>query len=283
MTVQKDSIPYSGNNRALLGIRLLLAQWTGSYHSGYRHIGNIISPDLEQGIERYKHYSSPIGQDKLDWIVPIKAEPIFKFTTDELSNKNLQYFLNAGAPTAVAANPTATYGPETIICGKTGDIHGLTEGNLTDAQRTALKVYDVTGTALLVADTDYSVITLIGETSIQMLVDTYAGHLLRIGTGSTAAVAYGFVQKAGQWFTPLTAQNVYVAAKIQFFPVQGKGLEWRIRNATITNGSKLNADKKAASSLDFELNLLDDTVLNPTEPFGRMWDLGYDDAGTPTI
>ena len=283
MAVQTDSIPYSANNRALWGIRLLLAQVLGTKTSGYRHIGNIISPDLEQGIERYKHYSSPIGQDKLDWIVPIKAEPVFKFTTDEVSNKNLQMFMNATAPIAVAANAAATYGPDLFIAGLTGDVHGLTEGNMTDAQRAALKVYNVTTSALLVAGTDYNVINLIGETSIQMLVDTYAGNVLSIGTGSTANAAYNFVQKQAQVFAPLTNQNIYVMAKIQFFPVQGKALEWRIRNALITNGSKMNADKKAASSLDFELSLLDDSVLNPTQPFGTLVDYGYDDTGVPTL
>lgn len=279
-----DHKPFDTKTGSIGGIRLLLRDTPDSGNGkGFKYVGNIHSPTFAAETEAYEHFSAASGANVKDWEVPVKSGYGFGFTADELLADNMRRFLLALAPTDVAADAVATYGPELFLAGKTGELHGLEFGRQTLAQRGDLKVYNVTDAALLVLDTDYEIITQFGLTFIRMLVDTHAGDVIRAGEGATASTAYHYNKLQHKLIAPMTSLKLNCAAIIQFAAKKGINAEWRIPKALIKPDGEFDWNPEQASSLKFALEALDDSVNNPSTPFGTVHYFGHDTAGAAII
>lgn len=282
MTQQLVQTPYSNKNYMMGGIRMLLKD-LATGHAGFQFVGNMHSPDMQPILEIYEHYQAASGAEAKDFESPSKTGYKIGYTADELLVKNLKRYLYGGAITEVAADASATAGPETFTAGLTGDLHGLEYGEQTSAQRTALAVYNVTDAADLVLDTDYSVVTIYGWTFIKMLVDTHAADEIRVGTGATASTAYEYDKKAHKLFAPLSNLSQDVAAIMLFPAKKGPNFWWRVDKAIIKPDGSLGLSAKEATSKKMVLEVLDNSAAEPSYPFGKFGFLGYDDAGAALL
>ena len=278
MSQQLTRTPFNKENLSQGGVRVLVKE----ANKGFRYVGFIREPNLEAILEWYQYYNAASGKEVLAYEAPTKIGYKIGFKADEWLKENMKRMFFSAEPTDVAADAVATAGPETIVAGKTGDLHGLEYGRQTADQRTAVAVYNVTDSALLTLDTDYAIVTQYGMTFVKLLVDTHAGDTLRIGEGATGATAYHYNKLAHKLIAPLTVLSLEVGALLQFPAIKGVNLEWRIWKASIKPNS-LAWQSKEASSMGFELEVLDDSVNHPTTPFGELYDYGYDDAGAALI
>ena len=278
MAQQLTRLPFDAANFTQGGVRVLIKE-SGK---GFRFVGHIREPNLEAMLEWYQHYNASAGKEALSYEAPTKTGYKAAFKADEMLSENLKRLFFAADPTDVAADAVATAAAETVTAGKTGALHGIDYGRQTVAQRAALAVYNVTDSALLVANTDYEVVTQYGLTFIKMLVDTHAGDTLRIGEGLTASSDYHYTKLAHKLIKPLTVLSLEVGALLQFPAIKGVNLEWRIWRASI-KPTGMSWNSKEASSLSFELEVIDDSANHPTSPFGEIYDYGYDDAGAAVI
>lgn len=278
MAQQLTRLPFAAANFTQGGVRVLLKE----LNKGLRFVGHIREPNLEPILEWYQHYNASAGKEALSYEAPTKTGYKAAFKADEMLSENLKRLFFAADPTDVAVDAVAAAGPETVVAGKTSALHGLDYGRQTIAQRGDLKVYNVTDAALLVADTDYAIVTQYGLTFVQMLVDTHAGDTLRFGEGATAGTAYHYTKLAHKLIKPLTVFSLEVGALLQFPAIKGINLEWRIWRASIKPTS-IAWNSKEASSLGFELEVIDDSANHSASPFGEIYDYGYDDAGAALI
>lgn len=275
--------PYSGQQELVTGFRILASEPAAGGKTGLRFIGNILSPSVESKADFAEVFNTATGFETLVRKIPVKYASTIKFGINDLFARNYErYFLGTDL-TAVAANPTATSGPDIVIAGKIGDQHGLMEGRLTDAQRTALKVYNVTGTALLVLNTDYKLVQIYGWTFVEMLVDTYAGNVLRLGTTADASVAYGFQLLAHYKINPITRAERTCQVILQAPSKSGGSWEYVLRKADLVPDGSFDLASKDASQMKFQLVALDDSAANPTEPYGYVRHYGPDDQGVSLI
>jgi hypothetical protein len=169
------------------------------------------------------------------------------------------------------------------MAGATEDLHGIDEGRQTSEQRAALAVYNITDSALLTVDVDYSVVTQHGLTFIKMLVDTHAGDTIRVGTGATASTDYNYTKLAHYAITPLTRYEREVRALIMAPSKTGGCWEWKIERAILGPDGELDLNAEQASSIKMALTLKDDSANNPSSPWGTLRHYGYDDAGATLI
>lgn len=278
MAQQLTRLPFAAANFTQGGVRVLIKE----LGKGFRFVGHIREPNLEPILEWYQHFNASAGKEALSYEAPTKTGYKAAFKADEMLSENLKRLFFAADPTDVAAAPTETAAAETVTAGKTGALHGIDNGRQTTLQRAAMAVYNVTDSALLVADTDYAVVTQYGLTFIKMLVDTHAGDTLRIGEGATAASDYHYNKLAHKLLKPLTVLSLEVGAILQFPAIKGINLEWRIWRASIKPTS-IAWNSKEASSLGFELEVIDDSANHSDSPFGEIYDYGYDDTGAAVI
>lgn len=271
MTAVLNQQPYDGKSYSVAGIRMLLKEFDSDGKTpGYRYVGNMHSPSFDPSVDYLQHFSAASGAQLLDLEVPIKTSYKIGFTVDELLASNMKRFFFAADPTDVAADAVATAGPDLFLAGKTGEVHGLDEGRQTLAQRGDLAVYNVTDAALLVEDTDYEVITQFGLTFLRMLVDTHAGDVIRAGEGATAVTAYHFTKLAHQELLPMTNLRLECAVILQGVAKRGVNFEWRIDKALLKPDGEFDLNPEAISTMKFAVEALDNSVNEPTKPFGTF-------------
>lgn len=274
--------PHDGvKHHAVGGYRLLLRD--KSEDMGFLHVGKFSSPNLAQNVERFTVYDASSGKRLKLGNLNIGTEIKFDIVADEMLLLNLRRFFLAGVHTDVAANVAATANAETFKAGKSGIHHGIRYGRQTSVQRTALAVYNVTDAALLVAGTDYDLISIFGWSYVRMKVDTHAGDTLRVGTGATAVTAYNHDQLASKQFAPMTKLAFDLEGIIQFPAGNGPAMQWRVPSMDIAPNGNLDWNAQENSKAPLTMEILDDSANNPTAPFGLIDLVGYDDAGAALI
>jgi len=168
MVQQLKPQPYSTGPLTIGGIRVLFSRKNGTKYDGYRFMGVVHDTSFEAIKEIVEHYSAASGQNVKDWEAYKKLGYKLGFQADEFSAENLRAFLFSSAPEDVEADAVAEAGPEELIAGKTGDMHGLEFGRQTTAQVGDLTVYNDTDKALLTIDVDYEIVIQYGLTFIKL-------------------------------------------------------------------------------------------------------------------
>lgn len=279
-----DNTPYSALQSMLAGFRIAISEPASStLKTGFRFLGTVFAPKFDLGIEYYSHYETASGAKVEDRKIPKTVAIKIGFSQDDMFAKNWERFLLGADLTSVAADPAATHVAEEFIGGVTGDLHGIDEGRQSDAQLAALAVYNVTDSALLVLNTDYSLIRQHGLSFVKMLVDTHATDTIRVGTGATAATDYTYLKLAHHLILPVTRYEREVRALLMAPSKTGGAWEWKIEKATLGPDGELDLNAEQASSVKMALNLKDDSTANPTKPWGILRHVGYDDAGASLI
>ncbi|HEY3321721.1 MAG TPA: hypothetical protein VGP72_14720 [Planctomycetota bacterium] len=273
--------PYDCLTAPIAGVRIMLREANGLLE----YLGSIKEPKFEEKLTFASIFDAGSGAEVELRKVASLLEMSMKFVAQEFLRANIARFMMAGAPTDVAADAVAAHAAETFVAGKTGARYGLAEGRQSDAQQTALKVYDTTeGTAaLLVLDTDYKLVRQFSWTFIELLVDDWAGKTIRVGEGVTADTAYHYLKLAHAKINPLTKPERAVSGVLQIVSKTGQNMELVFNKAVLAGGGNFNLQTKEFSNMDFELTLQDDSAANPTAPFGELRIYGYDNAGGALI
>lgn len=278
------NIPYSGRQSTLSGFRVLISELvSSSLYSGWQFMGTVFAPKWVPKIEYYSHFETGSGAEEEDRKIPRTVGLALEFSCDDLFSKNYERWFMAAAQSKIAANAAAVAAAEIVVAGLTGTQHGISNGRQTSVQRTALTVYNVTDSAALVLNTDYKIVTIYGNTFIEMLVDTHAGDQLRIGTGATSSTDYNYVLTGHYEIAPLTRLERRIKAIIQAPSKTGGNWEYITELATLDNGGEFDVNVQQASSQKFTLTMLNNAAAQPNYPWGKFRSMGYDDAGAALI
>jgi hypothetical protein len=275
--------PYSGLQELIAGFRLLISEAVTGGYTGYRYIGNVLNPAIDCKQDFAEVYNTATGQEMLWRKIPIKQAMSFKFGVNDLFAKNYARWFNAGPEAQVAGDAAATAGPDLIVAGLTGDEHGLSQGRQSDAQRGAIKVYNLTDTTLLVENTDYKVKKVYGWTIIEMLVDTHAGDVLRIGKTNDASAVYEYNKIAHIKVAPNTKAIRNCKIRLQAPSKSGGAWEFVSDLAQLSNDGTFDTSQKDASSMKFALDFLDNSAADSSYPFGYIMHYGENATGMEQI
>ena len=279
MSAVIPNTPYSFLSNPMAGIRLLLRETGG----GLKFLGGAREPKFSLTNEFAQLYDAGSGAEALVRQVPNLTGIKVEFKATEFLRDNLARFFMATAPTRVAAAPTQTHAAELFTGGKIGERYGLAGGRQTTEQRTALAVYNVTDAALLVLDTDYTVVVQYGLTFIEMKVDTYDAHSIRVGTGATAVADYNYQVLAHDLSGPMTRLTRSVSGILQIASKSGINAELEFDLAELNPGGDFNLQTKQFSDMNFALELKDNSATDATYPFGKLKVYGYESAGGALI
>jgi len=279
MSAVIGNLPYSFLTNPMAGMRILLREASG----GLKFLGGTREPKFTLKLDTVQLYDAASGAEQLVRQASVPTEIDVAFKATEFLADNLARFFQTLAPVAVAAAATAAYAYETFTAGKTGERYGLRGLRQTVAQRGDLKVYNVTDSALLVLDTDYSIVVQYGVTFIELKVDTYDAHVLRVGEGSTANTSYHAADLAYSSISPMVSAVRTVSGVLQIVSKTGINAELVFEKAQLAGGGEFNLQTKAPSDMGFVLTILDNSGSDAVNPFGVLKNYGYDSAGAALI
>lgn len=234
------------------GVKLFFQ--TGS--TGYRDLGNIITPDIESAIETLDHFTNRSGRRERDRSVVTSTSMAVNFSFDEFNPENLRLAFMANAPSDVTAGDVQIDDEVLTLTGTQASTLAL------DASDTAPVVKSLDGITTYVDTTDYT-------------FDAAANTITRVDTGSITdgeqvKVTYQWDAPSHSTVGPMTSSTIEGQARLLIQPTGGRSLIWTIPKAELRPNGSLSINDEEWMAQGMQLTVLSDTDNNPSAPFGTL-------------
>ena len=252
-----------GGTRALFN-RLIDDTVTPARYRGFRDIGNVKAAPAAPERDKKDHFSNRLGKRINDRTLTREIGDDITLTFDELSAENMFNYLKSADMVDVAGSAGNAITDEVQQMVVTGELAGEVAW-LEGFTPAAIVVKDITATTTFVLNTDYEVIDSgFGYKGIRVK----AGGASAIANGDFVRVNYTYTIRPHRALRPSTQE--VVQGKLTLFSVSENGPEFIRVYQKVQIESEGSLDTKPDDWSDFQLKIkvLDDSIANPTMPWG---------------
>lgn len=233
--------------------------WSNKGENGFLDIGNIVSFNLTRAITELEHFTASTGERKLDKSIITQAQLGMNFNIDEFNADNVNLLMFGDGKTSVVESggsvsdevvKAPTLLGNSIFTAKS-NISNLVVGD------------DAIPTTTYVLDTDYKIINAV------------TGEIQILAGGSIVAdqdlyLDYNNGARTRDQVLPGTAFVKDGKVRFEFLASNGKPITWIVQNATLKVEGDVGLTSEAFSEANVVIEVLEDQVVNPSEPYGKL-------------
>ncbi len=270
----------NSGNYSLGGVRLLvnelLETGTPDLYRGFIDLGCIEEAPINNAIEFQEHFCAASGTRVKDRRVVKQIASTIRCTLAEMDAENCRLFFMGDEITEEAAANIAV-ADEIMSFGNPAGSQPLHKrilkfGPLTAPQQAAIVVNDLSGAPYTVT-THYTVETYLGMTAIRPTAALIA-HANYLADAGFVSVDYTYARIAARMFKPLT--NVAKDCQVLFVAASDTGNEilGYFDKCQINPEGDFNWNSDDFSKIALGIDILDNTSVDSTTPFGKIRHLG---------
>lgn len=235
-------------------------------YRGFVDLGCVEEAPFTPNVEYQEHYCAHTGTRILDRKIVKQVSGTITVTLLELDVENVRLFFMGGTITPVAAGGAPVGITDEVVRLEGTERRILEHGFGTTSA--SIVVTDLTGVTTYSNATDYEVVSYYGWAAIRRRAGT------TIGDGDYVLVDYNYTNQAHKKFNPVT--SILKTAKVRFMGVSDTGPEMiaEFRNCNISPAGDFNWQSDDWTSMQLQIDVLDDSVYDSAAPFGVLKHFG---------